>query len=141
MTFADVETNINTRFGTVATAQDVRLVRDNDPEPTGMATAWIRLRVSASTQELLSMGNSTTRKWRLTGQWAAELNVPNKRGTSGSEAPMRELFAAIQTQFRGVTVASPDIRYMPPVPGEIQNTEPGWARRTVTGRFTYDEVG
>ena len=140
MALADVETNINTRFGTVATAQGAELIRDNDPEPTNPLRPWIKLRISTSTQELLSMGNASTRKWRTQGQAIADVHVPRGRGTSGEPAPLREICAAINTQFRGVSVASPDVRYMPPSQGELVQGD-GWARRTVTVRFTYDEVG
>lgn len=140
MTFSDVETAINARMAAAATAAGVTMLRDNDPETRAALGPHFRVRVSAGEQALLSMGSRTTRKWRTQFQAIAEVAVPRGKGTSGEPAPMRELFAALQTQFRGVSTASPDVRYGPPSQGEVTQVD-GWAKRTVTVRGTYDEVG
>lgn len=141
MTFSDVETAVNARFETACASQGAKLLRDNDPEPRTALAPWVRVRISSTSQELLAMGGANARKWRTQGQAIAEVHVPAKKGTAGEPAPMRELFAAIQTQFRGVSTASPDVRYMPPSQSELVTVGDSWVRRTVTVRFTFDEVG
>jgi hypothetical protein len=136
VTFAQCEEAISARMSTVATAQAMTLVRDNAPEPADRAAKWARLRISATAADLISMGGVGRRRFRTRGQFVLELHAPSKQGAS----TLRTLGDAVVTAFRGVSLASPNIRFQPPVIGPIAEAS-GWSRRDVTVAFTFDEEG
>lgn len=119
----------------MATANSLAVLRDNAPEPADKAARWSRLRITGTAVELLSTSGAV-RKWRVRGQALAELYVPAKQGAS----VLRTLCDAITTTFRGITLASPDIRFAPPTFGQVQDSA-GWARRDATIAFMFDEEG
>ncbi len=136
MTFAQCEESLTARVATVATAQTATLLRDNAPEPTNTAAKWMRLRISGGTQDLLSMGGTGRRKYRVRGTATIECYAPGKQGA----ATLRAVGDALMTAFRGYALATPDLRCLPPSVGPITDSN-GWARRDVTVPFFFDEEG
>lgn len=136
MTFAQCEESISARVSTVATAQTATLLRDNAPEPADKAAKWMRLRIGGGAAEVLSMGGTGHRKYRVRGTATVECYAPAKQGA----ATLRAVGDAVVAAFRGVASASPDIRYLPPTIGQFQDQN-GWVRRDVTVPFIFDEEG
>ena len=130
---ADIFQAIRSRFQTeIATEQAISVVYDNGPEPASISASWCRFSVSVDNHEQQTMG---TVRYRMTGTATAQLFTPIAKGDGASI----DLADAVVTAFRGVRIASPQIRFSPP-PGIIGTAEQedAWCIRTVLIPYAAD---
>jgi hypothetical protein len=130
---ADIFQAIRSRFQTeIGSEQGISVVHDNGPEPTSISASWCRFSVSVDNHEQATMG---TVFYRMTGTATAQLFTPIAKGDGASI----DLADAVVTAFRGVRIASPQIRFTPP-PGIIgtADQEDAWCIRTVLIPYAAD---
>lgn len=130
---ADIFQAIRSRFQTeIATEQAISVVYDNGPEPASISASWCRFSVSVENHGQPTLG---TQRYRMTGTATAQLFTPIAKGDGASI----DLADAVVTAFRGVRIASPQIRFTPP-PGIIgtADQEDAWCIRTVQIPYAAD---
>ena len=130
---ADIFEAIRSRFQTqIGTGQSVAVVHDNGPEPASITASWCRFSVSVESHEQATMG---TIKYRMMGIATAQLFTPIAKGDGASI----NLADAVVAAFRGVRIASPQIRFTP-TPGIIgtADQEDAWCIRTVQIPYVAD---
>lgn len=136
MTQAAIFEAIRDRFETqVGTPQSLRVIHDNAPEPTSVVSSWARFSVSIDDTRQVSTGSAP--RYRSTGSATVNLFVPQAKGDGAALA----LCDAINAAFRGVSLASPDITFMPAptIVGAAERDE-AWCRRTMRIPFRADTV-
>lgn len=130
---ADIFQAIRSRFQTeIGSELGISVVHDNGPEPASISASWCRFSVSAEQPTQATMG---TVFYRMTGTATVQLFTPIAKGDGASI----DLADAIVTAFRGVRIASPQIRFTPP-PGIIgtADQEDAWCIRTVLIPYAAD---
>ena len=130
-TFAPVFQAIREQVATVATSLDMPVVHDNAPEPA-KALTWARLTVQVDDTRQASMGAPV----RFRSRGAAVLNI-STRAEKG-DATLLAACDALCTAFRGLSLASPEIRFDSPTPTGATVVDGAWFTRTVRIPFIAD---
>lgn len=124
---------IRSRFiSQVATPQGLVVVYDNAPA-VASTVPTARVTVQVREERLLTLGRP--RRWRAVGEVEVRLSQPRERG----DADILSKAEAVLDAFRGVTIASPVVRFTPPptVVGAL-DAEDALASRTVRVPFEAD---